>query len=199
MLDYRFDFRAELFDKRGKRLIFIGLSGEGDIAGYNHDYMVYLVWNLSQARSHGRSGLKRGRDFKVDITDMEDYESHVFPLLACCIQDVERGWELSATPDDGGHRRDSTRGVGRKPRSGDRSSDRCGPATAGQRNQKPGHCLYARCFAFPRGGRRSLAPGPVQSREQSWGSDDHVGIPHRCAAFTPLAYTPKKQPEIRKS
>ena len=134
MMGYCFDVCAELFDKCGKRLIFIGLAGEGDIARYHHDYMVYLVWNLSQARSHGRSGLERGRDFKVDITDMEYYESHVFPLLACCIQDIERGRELSGTPDDGERRRDSTRGVGRKPRRGDRSSERCGPASAGQRN-----------------------------------------------------------------
>ena len=98
MLGYCLDFCAELFDKWGERLIFIGLAGEGDIAGYNHDYMVYLVWNLSQARSHGRSRLERGRGFKVDITDMEYYESHVFPLLACCIHDIERGPELPVLP-----------------------------------------------------------------------------------------------------
>jgi len=85
-LEACFDFHAELFNKWRERHIFIGLAGEGDIAGYNDDYMVYLVWNLSQARSHRGSGLERGRYFEVDITDMEYYESHVFPLLACCIQ-----------------------------------------------------------------------------------------------------------------
>jgi hypothetical protein len=42
MLSYCLDFCAELFDKWGKHLIFIGLAGESDIAGNNHDDMVYL-------------------------------------------------------------------------------------------------------------------------------------------------------------